>query len=153
MNKDLYNKRVKFPDEMKEHLKVSFNSVQDADQYTEGYNRNQELQGQNSVTYQQLKRIKNFFDTFKGNPKETPFILNGGEKMKGWVDGALRFLRDSNYTTKHNKAETGMENQHIQTHEKDYTNVRPSQKHKSTLQKYDTAVTESLKRINQLMIR
>jgi len=47
----------------------------------------------------------------------------------------------------------GMENQHIQTHEKDYTNVRPSQKHKSTLQKYDTAVTESLKRINQLMIR
>jgi hypothetical protein len=73
--------------------------------------------------------------------------------MKGWVDGALRFLRDPNYATKHNKAETGMENQHIQTHEKDYTNVRPSQKHKSTLQKYDTAVTESLKRINQLMIR
>jgi hypothetical protein len=138
---------------MKEHLKSSFNSVQDADQYTEGYNRNQELQGQNSVTYQQLKRIKNFFDTFEGDTKESPFILNGGEKMKGWVDGALRFLRDSNYMTKHNKAETGMENQHIQTHEKDYTNVRPSQKHKSTLQKYDTAVTESLKRINYLMIR
>ena len=153
MNKDLYNKRVKFPDEMKEHLKSSFSSIQDADQYTEGFNRNQELQGQNSVTYQQLKRIKNFFDTFEGETNESPFILNGGEKMKGWVDGALRFLRDSNYNTKHNKAETGMENQHIQTHEKDYTNVRPSQKHKSTLQKYDTAVTESLKRINQLMIR
>ena len=71
--------------------------------------------------------------------------------MKGWVDGALRFLRDSIYNTKHNKSETGMENQHIQNHEKDFTNVRPSQTHKSTLQKYDTAVTESLKRINNLM--
>ncbi len=153
MNKDLYNKKIKFPEEMKEHMKSSFSSVQGADQNTEGFNRNQELQGQSTITYQQLKRIKNFFDNFNGIPNEPSYILNGGEKMKGWVDGALRFLRDPNYATKHNKAETGMENQHIQTHEKDYTNVRPSQKHKTTLQKYDTAVTESLKRINQLMIR
>lgn len=138
---------------MKEHMKSSFKSVQDANQYTEGYNRNQELQGQTSVTYQQLKRIKNFFDTFKGETNEAAYVLNGGEKMKGWVDGALRFLRDSIYNTKHNKSETGMENQHIDNHEKDYTNVRPSQKHKSTLQKYDSAVTESLKRINHLMNR
>lgn len=153
MNSDLYNKRVKFPDEMKEHMKSSFSSVQNANQYTEGYNRNQELQSQNSVTYQQLKRIKNFFDNFKGETNEAPYVLNGGDKMKGWVDGALSFLRNSVYMTKHNKSETGMENQHIKNHEKDYTNVRPSQKHKSTLQKYDTAVTESLKRINNLMNR
>lgn len=151
MNSDLYNKRVKFPEEMKEHMKSSFESVQDANQYSEGYNRNQELQEQSSVTYQQLKRIKNFFDTFKGNPSEGSYVLNGGEKMKGWVEGALRFLRDSNYNTKHNKSETGMQNQHIDDHEKDYTNVRPSKKHKSTIQKYDSAVTESLKRINHLM--
>lgn len=151
MNKDLYNKKIKFPDEMKEHMKSTFSSVQGADQNTEGFNRNQELQGQSSITYQQLKRIKNFFDNFKGIPNEPSYILNGGEKMKGWVDGALRFLRDSIYNTKHNKSETGMENQHIQNHEKDFTNVRPSQTHKSTLQKYDTAVTESLKRINNLM--
>ena len=136
---------------MKEHLKSTFSSVNGADQNTEGYNRNQELQGQSSITYQQLKRIKNFFDNFNGIPNEPSYILNGGEKMKGWVDGALRFLRDSIHDTKHNKSETGMQNQHIQSHEKDLTNVRPSQSHKSTLQKYDTAVTESLKRINNLM--
>ena len=151
MNKDLYNKRIKFPEEMKEHLKSTFSSVNGADQNTEGYNRNQELQGQSSISYQQLKRIKNFFDNFNGIPNEPSYILNGGEKMKGWVDGALRFLRDSIHDTKHNKSETGMQNQHIQSHEKDLTNVRPSQSHKSTLQKYDTAVTESLKRINNLM--
>ncbi len=97
MNKDLYNKKIKFPEEMKEHMKSSFSSVQGADQNTEGFNRNQELQGQSTITYQQLKRIKNFFDNFNGIPNEPSYILNGGEKMKGWVDGALRFLRDSIY--------------------------------------------------------
>jgi hypothetical protein len=48
--------------------------------------------------------------------------------------------------------EAGMSNQFIKNHEKkDFNNVRPSKKHKSTLQKYDTAVTETLKRINQII--
>jgi hypothetical protein len=45
-----------------------------------------------------------------------------------------------------------MTNQFIKPHEKkDFTNVRPSQKHASTMQKYDAAVTESLKRINEII--
>jgi hypothetical protein len=61
-------------------------------------------------------------------------------------------MRDYTKMTKTNKMDAGMQNQFIKPHEKkDFTNVRPSQKHKSTLQKYDTAVTESLKRINNLM--
>jgi hypothetical protein len=142
---------VKFPEEMKEHMRQSASSVQAANQYTEGFKRNKELQTQNSVTYQQLKRIKNYFDTFKGDPRDPSFTLNGGSKMKGWVDGALRFLRDSIYNTKHNKAEVGMENQHIQNHEKDSTNVRPSQKHKTATQRHDTSIAESIKRINKLI--
>jgi hypothetical protein len=48
--------------------------------------------------------------------------------------------------------ETGMQNQFIKPHEKkDFTNVRPSQKHLSTREKYDVAVTESLKKINDLI--
>ena len=156
MNKDLYNStqgEIEFPKDKREHMKKCFHMVKGADENTEGFNRNKELQTQKFIDYKQLKRIKNFFDNFKGKTNEAPFVLNGGEKMKGWVDGALSFLRNSVYMTKHNKSETGMENQHIKNHEKDYTNVRPSQKHKSTLQKYDTAVTESLKRINNLMNR
>jgi hypothetical protein len=43
-------------------------------------------------------------------------------------------------------------NQFIDPHEKkDFTNVRPSQKHLKTSNKYDVAVTESLKRINELI--
>ena len=93
MNKDLYNKKIKFPEEMKEHLKSTFSSVQGADQNTEGFNRNQELQGQSSITYQQLKRIKNFFDNFKGIPNEPSYILNGGDYMRSWVTQTIDGLR------------------------------------------------------------
>lgn len=151
MNSGLYNKRIKFPEEMKEYMKQTSSSIQNADQYTEGFKRNQELQNQNSISYQQLKRIKNFFDSFKGDPRDASYILNGGEKMKGWVDGALRFLRDSLYNTKHNKSEAGMENQHIKNHEKNGGEVRPSKRHKKTSEKHDTAIAESIERINQLI--
>ena len=113
---------------------------------------NKELQTKNYITYKQLKRIKNFFDNFKGNQKETSFILNGGVEMKNWVNDQLRKMREGLKMTKTNKMNTGMQNQFIKPHEKkDFTNVRPSQKHKSTLQKYDTAVTESLRRINEII--
>ncbi len=45
-----------------------------------------------------------------------------------------------------------MMNQFIKPHEKkDFTNVRPSQEHSRTVDKYNAAVTESLRRINEIM--
>lgn len=155
MNKDLYNKeqgKTEFPKDMREHLKMCFDSVQGADENVEGFNRNRELQDKDFIDYKQLKRIKNFFDNYKGSDKDAPFILNGGLKMKHWTDNVLRRMREGIKTTKSNKMNTGMMNQFIKPHEKkDFTNVRPSQKHLSTIQKYDAAVTESLKRINELI--
>ena len=153
MNKDLYNNTVKFPDEMKQHMKTSFAQVKGANENVEGFKRNKELQVQDTISYQQLKRIKNFFDNYKGKPTELSFILNGGHKMKAWVDTQLGQMRNAISTTKQNKMNVGMENQFNDTHEKTFGNVRPSQEHKSTLQKYDSAVTESLKRINELMLK
>ena len=133
-------------------MKKSFEKVKNADKNSEGYKRNQELQSKNYITYKQLKRIKNFFDNFKGNQNEDAFILNGGVPMKNWVNNELRKLRDGIKMTKTNKMNTGMQNQFIKPHEKkDFTNVRPSQKHLSTTQKYDAAITESLRRINEII--
>ena len=152
MNKSLYDSIIEFPKDKQEHMKKCFVSVKDADENSEGYKRNKELQTKNYITYKQLKRIKNFFDNFKGNQKENSFILNGGVEMKNWVNDQLRKMREGLKMTKTNKMNTGMQNQFIKPHEKkDFTNVRPSQKHKSTLQKYDTAVTESLRRINEII--
>ena len=133
-------------------MKKCFHRVKNADNNTEGYNRNKELQNQKFITYKQLKRIKNFFDNFKGNQTEPPFILNGGVEIKNWVNDELRKMRDYLKNTKTNKMNAGMTNQFLDPHEKkDFTNVRPSQEHSKTIDKYNSEVTESLMRINELI--
>ena len=155
MNQDLYNSakgEIEFPKDKQEHMKKCFHMVKGADENTEGFNRNQELQGKNFIEYKQLKRIKNFFDNFKGNHNEASFILNGGVEMKNWVENELRKMRDYNKMTKTNKMKSGMQNQFLKPHEKkNFNNVRPSQEHSRTVDKYNVAVTESLKRINELI--
>lgn len=155
MNKDLYNSSngvVEFPEDKREHMRLCFHKVPDADDSTDGYKRNKELQGQQTIDYKQLKRIKNFFDSFQGNQQDHSFILNGGVEMKNWVNDQLRRMRDGIHMTKKNKSETGMDNQFIKNHEKkDFIDVRKSQEHKNTVSKYDVAVTEALKRINEII--
>ena len=148
MNKELYNKKVKIPDEIREHMRNSFNSISSSPN-DEGYKRNNELQNSEEISYQQLKRIKNFFDNFKGTAQDTAFILNGGEYMKNWVNETLRFLRDDIYTIKKNKKEAGLANQFNKSHEKnDISSMnRPTKSHN----KYNTEITETLKRINDLI--
>lgn len=152
MNSKIYDNEVELPKQYREHLKVCFQKAKGANSDVEGFKRNQELQNKKFITYKQLKRIKNFFDNFKGNQNDLSFILNGGFEMKNWVEDELRKMREYGNTTKKHKSDTGMMNAYIKPHEKkDFTNVRPSKKHLSTLQKYDVAVTESLKRINELI--
>lgn len=152
MNNSLYDKKIQFPKEKREHLRSCSQKIKNVDKNSEGYKRNQELQKQHTITYQQLKRIKNFFDNFKGNQHDQSFVLNGGVEMRNWVNDELRKMREFIENNKHNKSEYGgMANQFIKPHEKTGGEVRPSQRHKSTLQKYDTAVVESLKRINELI--
>ena len=63
-------------------------------------------------------------------------------------------MREYIKNTKTNKMDAGMMNQFIDSHEKkNFTNVRPSQEHTRTVDKYNAAVTESLKRINEIMLK
>ena len=133
-------------------MQKCFHLVKGADENTEGFNRNKELQGKNFISYKQMKRIKNFFDNFKGNHNELSFILNGGVEIKNWVNDELRKMREFIKTNKTNKMNTGMQNQFIDTHQKkDFTNVRTSQEHSRTVDKYNQSVTESLRRINEII--
>jgi hypothetical protein len=149
MNSQLYGNRVDLPEEVLGYLGDCFNSVQ-ADQSVDGYRRNIDLRKNGYVTYQQLKRMKNYFDNYEGDGKDAPFILNGAEYMKNWVNSTLTHMRDNTHS---NSDEYQPDNDFEPSQE--YKNVqnlnRPSVSHKNTLQKYDTAVTESLRRINQLM--
>ena len=121
MNKNLYDRKAKLPDSLIKHLKDCFNSIE-ADSNTEGYNRNQDLVDNGYVTYQQIKRIKNWFDEYSGNEEDAPFVLNGKHRMKNWCDEVLRVWRDNDSNSKDTKQDAGMQNTHLSSHEKNSFN-------------------------------
>lgn len=152
MNKDLYGKKFELPENVVVYLQQCYHAADGSDTSTDGYRRNIELRKSGYVTYQQLKRIKNFFDNFNGDENDLSFILNGGHFVKNWVNQKLKSLRDEVELGKEIKSIV-LPNQYIKTHEKgQIKNLnRPSKQHSNTLEKYDLAVTESLKRINDLI--
>jgi len=130
MNKNLYDRKAKIPDSLMKHLKDCFNSVS-ADSNTEGYNRNQDLVNNGHATYQQIKRIKNWFDNYSGDEKDAPFILNGKHRMKKWCDEVLRVWRDNDESSKKIKSDSGKQNSYLDSHEKNSFNL--NDKHGSTV--------------------
>lgn len=151
MNSKLYNKKVSIPENIKKYLEKCFSAAKGATETTEGYKRNKQLREDSEITYQQLKRIKNWFDTYKGTNKDLPFVLNGGDYVKNWVETNLNQMRSMN-----NSNSTDFMPEKITHPSSEYKMMnlsnmnRPSQSHKKTIQKYDTAVTESLKELNKL---
>ena len=150
MNKDLYDRKVKLPNSLNNYLSQCFDSV-DADSNTEGYNRNKELRSGGIVNYQRLKRIKSWFDNYSGNKEDSPFILNGGERMKTWCNHVLDHWRLTLDIGKRAKSGSGMENEYIKYHTKDGVVVSPNKRHEKGINKYDTSVTEQINQINQIM--
>lgn len=152
MNKDLYGNIVQLPEDVVDYLQQCFDSANTDDSTIEGFKRNQELRDSREVTYQQLKRMKNWFDNFNGLENDLPFILNGGHYVKNWVDNTLGGMRDNVYLGKKAKSEV-LPNQFIQTHTKDnLSNMnRSSKSHNSTVGELNKDITESLIRINELI--
>jgi hypothetical protein len=152
MNKDLYGNKVELPEDVVGYLKQCFDSAHGADDSTEGYRRNKDLRDSKSATYQQLKRMKNFFDNFNGNENDLPFILNGGHYVKKWVDNTLGNMRDDVSMSKDIRSVV-LPNQYNDEHKKDnITNLnRPSKSHSTSTEKFNVEITESLKRINELI--
>jgi uncharacterized protein (UPF0333 family) len=135
-------------------MKICFAKVKNADANVEGYNRNRRLQSANQVGYPELKRIKNFFDSHKGNPQDAPFILNGENKMKDFVNSILSGARQSLSTSKEIRNNTGMDGSKPELADPNVNlNISQDTANKSTIEKYDLQVTESLKRINDLITK
>jgi hypothetical protein len=152
MNKDLYGNTIQLPEDVVEYLQQCFDSANTDDSTIEGFKRNQELRDSRETTYQQLKRIKNWFDNFNGLENDLPFILNGGHYVKNWVNDTLGGMRNNVYMGKKAKSEV-LPNQFIQTHTKDNLNTmnRQSKSHSSSTGDINKDITENLKRINELI--
>lgn len=139
---------------MQQHMRICFAKVKNADANVEGYNRNRRLQTAKQVGYPELKRIKNFFDSYKGNSQDAPFILNGENKMKDFVNSILSGARQSLSTSQEIRRDTGMDGQKPELANPNVNlNLSQDTANKKTIEKYDLQVTESLKRINDLITK
>ena len=114
--------------------------------------RNKDLRDNGTINYQQLKRIKNWFDSFQGAQNDIEYILHGADYVKNWVDQTLDGWRSDVEAGKEVKSEV-LPNQYIQTHTKDdLTGMnRPSKSHSRTVDNYVSNVRESIDRINDLI--
>ena len=152
MNKDLYGQQIQLPKEIVEYLETCFNYATNSDSNTEGYNRNQELRDTGYVTYQQLGRIKNWFDNYNGDGKDAPYILNGADYMRSWVDNTLNYMRNSDGMTKQVRQEyvpEPIDDKLIDDMGWLADMNRPSKEHSKFTD--DVRITENLNRINEII--
>lgn len=109
-NSTLQGKYWDLPKEMISHLSKIFNAYR-GNKTVGGYNRLEGILNNKTISYEQLKRIKNFFDTFKGTVSDTEYLLNGGTKMKNWVSHTLEKSRQDVSGKKKAMMNVGMDNQ------------------------------------------
>jgi hypothetical protein len=151
VNSNLYNKTIELPKEVKEYLLVCFDEIPNSDSSIEGHKRNEDLRNTGYVTYQQLGRIKNWFDNYDGDGTDAPYILNGADYMKNWVETKIQDLRRQDTTNP--EVEDVTPEPIDDTLVKDLGPIadmlRPSKEHSTFVQ--DVRIKEDLDRINEIM--
>lgn len=78
------------------------------------------------ISYENMKKIKSFFDNYDGDGTDEEYKNKGGERMKNWINNTLSDSRDSIYYEKKSRMDAGEENQFIKTHTKDKDNANPT---------------------------
>ena len=152
MNSNLYNKTIELPKEIMEYLETCFEHIPNSDTSIEGHKRNEELRNSGYVTYQQLGRIKNWFDKYDGDGTDAPYILNGADYMKNWVESKIQDLRKQDNSSNEIEQEFVPDKIDINSI-KDLGPIadmlRPSKEHSTFAQ--DVRIKEDLDRINQII--
>lgn len=150
MNKDLYGKEYEIPRHL---LKILSDSLRKyGNKSTENLKRVQDLIKTGKATYQQLKRIKNWFDS-NGNTSDPEFHLLGGGSFKSWVDQTLNSDRGAIDLSKKAKSVV-MDNQYLGPHTKNNNvgnDLSPSNSHKSNINRHATGLEEQVNRINEII--
>jgi len=149
MNSDLKDKKYTCPDEIIDELNVSLSKYQSGGD-TKGFKRAKEIVEKKKITYQQMKRIKNYFDNYNGDGNNSEYQLNGGNKMRKWVNKALKVDRDNIDKVKSAKKDGGLDNVYLKTHEKD-NNKRPMNVNIPKIKGNKTVYENEIKQIKYLI--
>lgn len=134
-NDDLRHRRFVMPDGIRHHLEKILRGY-DGDRTVDGYKRLQTLVNSNSLSFAEMKRLKNYFDHYSGSPENTEFILNGGEAMGNWVNNTLNTARTSVRDYKYALKASGVKNAFRKPHE---VNRQNKKKNKPTVAKVQTS--------------
>jgi len=105
MNSELYDNKYHVPEKITKFLKAQIYNYPNS----EGIKRAKFLADNRFITYQTLKRLKNFFDNF--NPEENTqeqYNLSGGRMMQFFVDQTLNSERDKVKRSTTAKRDTGI---------------------------------------------
>ena len=121
-NSDLKGRYFPLGDGIRKYLTNLLNTYE-GDKGIPGYKRLCNiLEMPNGIEYNELKRIKNFFDNFNGDKKSNEYILNGGDMMAMWVNNTLNTATKAIEGFKQAKKEAGFQNSYRKTHSKDRQN-------------------------------
>lgn len=146
MNKDLYDKEFEIPPHILSGLRKAVAKY--SNQSVENTKRAKELSETGKATYQQLKRIKNWFDS-KTNSTSPDFHVLGGFTFESWVNDTLKSNRESVRLPKEIRS-VAMDNQFLDTHKKNndprkYS--RPKYSHKQRIHRV-SGISEEIQEIN-----
>ena len=122
-NNELKHRVFPLPDGVRKFLQNTLDNYK-GDKTVDGYKRLNNILNMQSISYHELKRIKNFFDHYNGSDKSTEFILNGGEPMKTWVNNTLYTATKAIRDFKQAKKDAGISNAFIRSHSKDRQNKK-----------------------------
>lgn len=144
---DINNSNFTIPDNVLTHLRAILAKYGNNTQ-AGGYKRLKGLVMNPTIGNQQMKRIKNYFDTYSGNGTDIEFILNGGETMRDWVYGELESERDKIHTEKELRSNAGEKNQFRKAHTK---TKRISNDYLIDKLTAESALKEEVDKINKLI--
>lgn len=119
-NSQLKNKTFKCPSRILKKMAKELATFKGDQNGSEGYKRAKDLVKNNGkMKYEQLKRIKNYFDSVDKDKDDIEYRMNGGDEMWNWVEQTLKTARDVIYYVKNTRKDAGEENMFKKTHSKD----------------------------------
>lgn len=116
-NSELKGRKFPLPIGIRKHLTQILNNF-NGNKNSVGYKRLNNLLSMDGIEYNEMKRIKNFFDNFNGKEDSIEFQLNGGKAMQTWVNNTLSTTTNAIKDFKNAKKEAGMSNAFIKPHTK-----------------------------------
>jgi hypothetical protein len=127
-NSKLKGKIFKVPEKVLLELSKNLKKFSDK-RDSKGFNRSYFILERKAITYENLKRIKNYFDTLDpDNIDEVEYLLNGGDVMRKWVEFVLKQARESVKGTKTARTNATMDNQFRKPSEDGVNPVTPTLK-------------------------